>query len=199
MRLRHCSALMLIALLIAGSACADDARLQQLWPEHQSRVLDTQTRIDAIHADPGIPAGDADPKAVVEELLGEVHLALDPSTLAGEWKVRSLQGTRYGVFPYPWFKARITPRDGRLFFEKLSGSQRRSGWLLPGADAATDWIFLGGASVNEDAQVGYSKADGAPAPRDSDTVARVWGIAEGRVLMLLDVSADSYEVYQLKR
>jgi len=182
----------------AGLAAAADARLEQIWPEHQPRLQEQQRRVDALNASPEIPRSDADAKATVEELLAEPHLPLDPAALTGDWKVRSLQGARYGVFPYPWFKARITQRDGRLFFEKLTGSQRRSGWLLPPADAEGDWYFVGGASVNEDPQVPYSKAAGAAA-RDSDTVGTAWGIAEGRVLMLLDVSDESYEVYQLKR
>ncbi len=183
---------------VAATATAADARLEQIWPEHQARLSDAQRRVDAVNANPGIPAGDADAKAVVEELLAEPHRPLTAAELTGDWKVRSLQGGRYGIFPYPWFKARFEQRDGRVFFEKLTGSQRRSGFLLPPADGKGDWFFVGGASVNEDPQVPYSKAAGGSA-RDSDTVGLVWGIAEGRVLMLLDVSNDGYEVYQLKR
>jgi hypothetical protein len=191
----------LLALPLAaatGLSAAPDARLGQIWPEHQARLHDQQRRVDALNASPEIPRSDADAKATVEELLAEPHRPLDAAALTGDWKVRSLQGARYGVFPYPWFKARITRRDGRLFFEKLTGSQRRSGWLLPPEDGTGDWYFVGGASVNEDPQVPYSKAAGAD-PRDSDTVGTAWGIAEDRVLMLLDVSDESYEVYQLKR
>ncbi len=183
---------------VASAAAAADARLDQLWPEHQARLHDAQRRVEKINASPEIPAGDADPKAVVEELLAEPHRPLTAAELTGDWKVRSLQGARYGIFPYPWFKARIEERDGRVFFQKLTGSQRRSGWLLPPGDGKGDWYFIGGATVNEDPQVPYSKATGGSA-RDSDTVGLAWGIAEGRVLMLLDVSDESYEVYQLKR
>jgi hypothetical protein len=183
---------------MAATATAADARLEQIWPEHQARLSDAQRRVDAVNANPEIPAGDADAKAVVEELLAEPHRPLTAAELTGDWKVRSLQGARYGIFPYPWFKARFEQRDGRVFFEKLTGSQRRSGFLLPPADGKGDWYFVGGASVNEDPQVPYSKAAGGSA-RDSDTVGLVWGIGEGRVLMLLDVSDDGYEVYQLKR
>lgn len=193
---------LLLPLLLAatcGAAAAEDARLAQVWPEHQQRLREPQKIVDAVNADPGIPRSDAEAKAVVEELLAEAHLPLDGKALLGEWRVRSLQGTRYGVFPYPWFKARVTQRDGKLFFEKLTGSQRRSGWLLPPADAKGDWYFVGGASVNEDPQVGYSKADGASEARSSDSVGLAWGIAEDRVLMLLDTRGDDYEIYQLKR
>lgn len=197
-RLIRCLLALTFAASTAGTHAAD-ARLEQIWPEHHARLGDTQRRVEAVNADPGIPAGDADAKAVVEELLAEPHRPLSEAALAGAWKVRSLQGSRYGIFPYPWFKARVEARDGRLFFEKLTGSQRRSGWLLAPPDGQGDWYFAGGASVNEDPQVAYSKAGGGSGPRDSDSVGAVWGIADGRVLMLLDVGDDGYEIYQLKR
>ncbi|GMV28521.1 MAG: hypothetical protein AMXMBFR59_06460 [Rhodanobacteraceae bacterium] len=183
---------------IAAVAQAADARLDRLWPEHVARLRDAERRVEAIHANPEIPASDADAKAVVEELLAETHRPLDADALAGDWKIRSLQGGRYGIYAYPWFKARITRREGGLFFEKTSGSQRRSGWLLSPKDGPGAWYFVGGATVNEDPQVTYSKDDGA-APRDSDSVGTVWGISDERVLMLLDVGDDGYEIYQLKR
>lgn len=196
--LLRCLLVLPFAAVASAAAVAADARLDQIWPEHRARLHDAQRRVEKINANPEIPAGDADAKAVVEELLAEPHRPLTAAELAGDWKVRSLQGARYGVFPYPWFKARIEQRDGRVFFQKLTGSQRRSGWLLPPADGTGDWYFVGGATVNEDPEVAYSKVGGGSA-RDSDTVGQVWGIAEGRALMLLDVSDDSYEVYQLKR
>lgn len=191
----------LLALGIAAfsvAAQAADARLDRLWPDHGARLQNAQHRVEAINANPEIPASDADAKAVVEELLAEPHRPLDADTLTGDWKIRSLQGGRYGIYAYPWFKARIAQREGGLFFEKTSGSQRRSGWLLPPTDGASDWYFIGGATVNEDPQVAYSKDDGAR-PRDSDSVGTAWGISDQRVLMLLDVGEDGYEIYQLKR
>lgn len=191
-------ALPLAAAAAAATASAADARLERIWPEHHARLQDVQRRVDAINANPDIPRTDADAKAVVEELLAEPHRPLTAAELAGDWKVRSIQGGRYGIFPYPWFKARIEQRDGRVFFEKLTGSQRRSGWLLPPDAGNGDWYFTGGATVNEDPQIPYSKVGGGSA-RDSDSVGALWGISEGRVLMLLDVSDTDYEVYQLKR
>jgi hypothetical protein len=189
----------LIALALLAVSTAASAGDTSLWPEHEARLRDATKRVDAINANPEIPKSDADAKAVVEELLAEPHRRLDATALTGEWKVRSLQGGSYGIYTYPWFKARVTNRDGRLFFEKTSGSQRRSGWLVPPASGSDDWTFVGGATVNEDPQVGYSLSDGADAPRESDSVGAAWGIAEDRVLMLLDVGENGYEIYQLKR
>lgn len=183
---------------MAVTAGAADPRLDQIWPEHQARLHDALRRVEAINANPEIPATDADAKAVVEELLAEPHRTLDAASLTGNWKVRSLQGGRYGIYSYPWFKARIEQRDGRIWFEKTSGSQRRSGWLLAPPDDKGDWYFVGGATVNDDPQIPYSKAGGDSA-RDSDSVGALWGISDDRVLMLLDVGEEGYEIYQLKR
>lgn len=187
-----------LLLAAAGSAHAADARMEQFWPEHQQRLREAPERAAAMNTAAKVEASDADAKAIVEELLAEAHQTPDPAALKGEWRVRSLQGGRYGIYTYPWFKARIEERDGRLFFEKTSGSQRRSGWLLPPADGQGDWYFQGGATVNEDPQVGYSKI-GDGGPRESDSVGTVWGISEDRLLMLFDVNETGYELYQLKR
>jgi Domain of unknown function (DUF4893) len=193
---RVCTALLLGA--VGTAAQAADPRLQQVWPEHQARLGDVSALVAQVNGAKDIPASDADAKAVAEELLAEPQLPLDAAALKGDWKVRSIQGGRYGIYAYPWFKARVTEREGKLFFEKLTGSQRRSGWLLP-PQGQGSWILLGGATVNEDPQVAYSREAGAQMAQSSDTVGQVWGIAEGRVLMLLDASADGYEIYQLKR
>lgn len=188
-----------LLLCAAAPALAEDARLRQIWPEHLERVHQPLSVVDTVNANPELPPGDADAKAVVEELMAESHQPLTPAQLTGEWRVRSIQGSSYGIFPYPWFKARIVERDHKLFFEKTSGSQRRSGWLLPPPGGKGDWYFVGGATVNEDPQVGYSRAAGAEAPRDSDSVGLVWGISDNRLIMLLDAREGDYEVYQLKR
>lgn len=187
---------LLAALLAATTAHASDA---PLWPEHRARLDGWHARIDAVNADPGIPAGDREGKAVAEELASTTAEPLSEKEWLGEWRVRSIQGTRYGVFVYPWFKARVTLRDGKPFFEKTTGSQRRSGYLYAPADGKGPWTFAGGASVNEDPQVPYSRDAGAAAPAESDTVGVAWKIGDGRIVMALDVRDDDYEIYQLKR
>ena len=87
---------LLLAAAVPASA-AEDARLRQIWPEHAVRLHQPQSVVATVHANPGIPASDADAKAVVEELLGEEHQPLAPAQLVGEGRVRSLQGGRYGI------------------------------------------------------------------------------------------------------
>jgi hypothetical protein len=183
-------------LALAASVPSTDA---PLWPEHRAKIDGWRARVDAVNADPGIPPGDGEGKAVAEELASTPAETLTAKEWLGEWRVRSIQGTRYGVFTYPWFKARVTERNGKLFFEKTTGSQRRSGWLYAPIDGGKEWVFAGGASVNEDPQVPYSRDAGAAAPAETDSVGVAWKIGDGRLVMALDVRGDDYEIYQLKR
>jgi hypothetical protein len=185
-----------LALTFAASVPSTDA---PLWPEHVAKIDGWRTRVDAVNADPGIPAGDREGKAVAEELVSAPAEPLAAKQWIGQWQVRSIQGTRYGVFVYPWFKARVTERDGKLFFEKTTGSQRRSGFLYAPKGDGKEWVFAGGASVNEDPQVPYSRDAGGPAAAETDSVGVAWKIDEGRIVMALDVRGDDYEIYQLKR
>ena len=169
-----------------------------LWPEHRATIDGWRARVDAVNADPGIPAGDGEGKAVAEELAAAPALPLAAKEWLGQWRVRSIQGTRYGVFTYPWFKAQVVERDGKLFFEKTTGSQRRSGFLYAPKEG-NEWVFAGGASVNEDPQVPYSRDAGATGPAEVDSVGVAWKIGDGRIVMVLDVRGDDYEIYQLKR
>lgn len=193
-----------LAALVFFAANAQ-AQSPDLWPEHHERIEGWRARVEKINADPGIPAGDGEGKAVAEELVAASAEPLAQKEWLGEWRVRSIQGTRYGIFVYPWFKARVTLRDGKLFFEKTTGSQRRSGWLFMPVQG-NEWTFAGGASVNEDPQAPYSRDpdaqshdSGPTGPAQSDSVGVAWKIGDGRIVMALDVREDDYEIYQLKR
>jgi hypothetical protein len=172
---------------------------QRTWSDHRARVDDYVALIAKVNADAGVPESDAETKAVVEELVDASHEPLSRTDLVGTFQLRSIQGTRYGIFAYPYFKARIVERDGGLFFEKVSGSQRRSGWLLPRDENGHDYVFVGASTVNADPQQRYSRDTGAPAPAESDSVGVLYRINDGRLVMVLDAGANSYEIYQLKR
>lgn len=142
--------------------------------------------------------------AVVDEVLRAELLPIPPAgELTGAWRVRSIQGGLTGVFIYPFFKAKIeaTGQGRELRFAKLTGSQRRSGRLLPAADERA-LVFLGGSTVNENPQVGYSRLDDTvDAPRrDSDTGGVFIRLSRDRYAMVLDAaSPESFEIYDLRR
>ncbi len=126
------------------------------------------------------------------------------AALEGEWQVRSIQFSRGFLVAYPWFRAAIHPGDrpGELRFEKTTGSQRRSGVLLPAPGEKDLLIFLGGTTVNEEPQIGYSGlADNAIRSRiPSDTGGVLFHIGANRLVMVFDITdAAIWEVYELKR
>lgn len=84
------------------------------------------------------------------ELVGVMEaetVAADPEKLKGDWNCRTIKagGPFAGFVVYGWFRCEIREREGRLFFEKLSGSQRMSGYLYPRDEKS--WVLL--ATPNE--------------------------------------------------
>lgn len=93
----------------------------------------------------------ADPKdlAHVKALLGADTLTLPADMLVRDYRCRTIKvgGPIGSAIVYGWFKCDIvrTP-DGRLFFEKTTGSQRMTGYLYPMSE--TKWVLL--AAPNKD-------------------------------------------------
>lgn len=135
--------------------------------------------------------------AKVRALMQRPCQRIEADELEGLWRVRSLQGSPGHHYAYPFFKARIVNRDGALFFEKISGSQRRSGFFYK--HKPDEWVFLGGATVNEEPQVTYSGISrGEMWP--SDSFGTLYQLGKGHLLMILDVSWNGdYELYELRR
>lgn len=123
--------------------------------------------------------------------------------IGGQWRVRSIQVHSDFAYAYPYFNARIH-RDGCGWaFAKTTGSQRRSGVLRPIKGDQRALAFLGGAYVNDDPVLAYSRiADrSARSGNESDTVGRLVRIGPRELLLILDVDPrrSGFELYQLKR
>ncbi len=103
----------------------------------------------------------------VRKLLESQPKTIDADAILGDWKVRSIQGSDSAIYAYPFFKARITQKDGRIFFEKTTGSQRRSGYLY--RYLSDTWVFLGGKTVNDDPQVDFAPNRNTGELSESDT------------------------------
>lgn len=80
-------------------------------------------------------------------VMEEETIAADPAVLAGQWSCRTIKagGPFAGFVVYGWFRCDVVEKEGRLFFEKLSGSQRQSGYLYPRDQKS--WVLL--ATPNE--------------------------------------------------
>ena len=80
-------------------------------------------------------------------VMEEETVPADPEKLKGQWNCRTIKagGPFTGFVVYGWFRCEIVEKNGRLFFEKLTGSQRQSGFLYERDEKS--WVLL--AAPNE--------------------------------------------------
>ncbi len=64
-------------------------------------------------------------------LLRRARTPLPLGDVAGAWQLRSVQASGDSVYDYPFFRATIARSGCGFDFRKMTGSQRRSGRLLP--------------------------------------------------------------------
>jgi len=105
--------------------------------------------------------------------------------LLGKWRCRSIQADNRIVIVYPFFHCRFIRKNGKLFFQKTTGSQRRSGYLYPSAD--DHMVFLGSLTMNDDVNSGEY----------TDTVGVLVRKASDRFLLILDATQEGYEIYEI--
>lgn len=163
------------------------------WNEH---INSTSSKIAALE-DASLKSG----LEIVAELIQQPYAVVDAAALIGDWRCRSLQGSDYGLFVYNDFKCRIEAgADGTLKFAKLTGSQRRSGVLYPHGEPG-QYVFLGGATVNEDPLKAYSRIidSSTHVIEESDTYGLLFARSKNELVLVLDPSYQGYELYQLRR
>ena len=146
----------------------------------------------------GTGSGDA---SAIESALGPASHAPSAAELTGSWRCRTIK--LGGITPYvvySWFRCRISSRDGGLFFEKLTGSQRTEGFLYPGEGGL---VYLGASSVTGEPPHAYSGSGasaGAPAtPDDQIGILTVIAAGHARLEMPYPLQESTYDVIELKR
>jgi len=127
-------------------------------------------------------------KGEVEKLLNAKTYSVSPEDMIGFKRVRSIQiDARYGIFSYPYFNCRFMESDGKVFFEKSTGSQRKSGYLYQNTPESL--IFLGGWSVNNDPQTKYGG--------ENSLAGTVYKIGPRKAIMIFPTENDRVEIYEL--
>ena len=167
----------------------DAQRLSQI-AESRSKGLEEATR--------GASAFDLD---AIHSVLDARIATATPSKLSGLWHCRTIK--LGGLVPdviYSWFNCRISEHGKALFFEKLSGSQRTSGFLYPEGQG---YVYLGASYVTGEKPHAYSgsgAAAGAPATPD-DQIGFLSLLADGRARLELPfpVQESTFDVIELKR
>ncbi len=128
-------------------------------------------------------------KSMVEKLLNAKTYPITPDDMIGFRRVRSIQiDARDGIFSYPYFNCRFRKADGKIFFEKTSGSQRKSGVVYQNDPESL--VFLGGWSVNDDPQTEYGGIN--------SVAGTVYKIGPRKALMIFPTDVNRVEIYELK-
>jgi hypothetical protein len=191
-----------------------DWRAQVLPADRAAVEADAQAALARIPSAAGMPEylgedlQEASLRGIVlaHALLQRARTPLPLGDVTGAWQVRSVQASGDTVWDYPFFAARIDRSDCGFDFRKTSGSQRRSGQLLPVSPEARALAFLGTATVNDNRTGAYGAHNpptGTPAGSEGaapvNSAGRLLRIGDGELLMLLDLDADGFELYHLKR
>ena len=161
-------------------------------PQHVESVESAETRAVAYNsarlaASPS-EAGNTDDKkhlSTAIECLKPQNRPFKEQDLLGKWRCRSIQASNLIVIAYPFFECRFIRKNGKLFFEKTTGSQRRSGYLYP--SAADQMVFLGSLTMNDDPNTGEY----------TDTAGVLVRKASNRFLLILDSTQEGYEIYEI--
>ena len=122
--------------------------------------------------------------------------------LVGNWRCRTAKSG--GILPavgYGWFQCRISDRDGHLFFEKMSGTQRLAGYLYPHESGG--FVLLGAWSVKGEPMHAYSgngaSAGAQTSPDDAIALVSAAGPRRVRLEFPFPGQESVYDVMELQR
>lgn len=190
--------LLFVAALMMLSSAAQAGWQEDATPFDQNRLA----KLDEARAK-GLAEAQAGPDmATIHAVLDPAPEAISEDALAGHWRCRTIK--LGGLTPdvvYSWFNCRITHKDGGLFFEKFTGSQRIAGMLYPREDGG--YVLLGATSVGNEPPHRYSgnhESAGAEAtPDDAVGVLTSIGGNRARIEFPYPVQESTFDVIELKR
>jgi hypothetical protein len=191
------AALTLLVLAIpANAGWRDDASAVDV--QRLGQLAEAKTKA-LTEAESGKPSEVAAIKSILQE--GPVSAG----RLTGTWKCRTMKlGGLTPTIVYNWFTCRISEKGERLFFEKLGGSQRTSGYLYPDGGGyvylGASYVHYNGANEKPPAYSGTGAAAGAAATPD-DQIGLLSLTYDGRARLELPypVQESTFDVIELKR
>lgn len=127
-------------------------------------------------------------KPEVQGLLQNKLYNINANELLQYRRVRSIQVKSYGIFSYDYFNCKFSMRNGTIFFQKTTGSQRKSGYIYKKDNQSA--VFLGGWSVNDEPQTKYGS--------ENSVIGTLYKIAPNKIIMLFG-EEKSFEVYEFAR
>jgi len=145
----------------------------------------------------------------IERHSSAVRAALEGETgplarrdVIGGWRCRTVKSG--GILPaigYGWFRCRVSEREGHLFFQKLSGTQRLAGYLYPHRSGG--YVLLGAWSVKGEPMHTYSgngvSAGAVTGPDDAIALVSASGRGRVRIEFPFPGQESVYDVMELRR
>ena len=122
----------------------------------------------------------------VNILVNADKLPISTSDLFEFTKVKSIQGGPSGIFIYDYFSCRFNEKGSKIFFQKTSGSQRKSGYMYRKDEYS--FVFLGGYSENDDPQTTYDSRAGE--------AGILYKISNNKIIMLF-FGNGNYEIFEI--
>jgi hypothetical protein len=188
----------LAALLLATTAF--DVKAQEISAGDRDRL----ERLEEAKARALDEASDApvELRAAVDSVLAPEPSPISEPDLLGNWRCRIIKmGGLAPAVIYDWFTCRISDSRDGLFFEKLRGSQRISGYLDRFEDG---YVLLGALSVGDERQNRYSGGrEGGAGSRIStnDQVGVLSGIGPDRARIEFPYPhlESTFDVIELRR
>lgn len=140
-------------------------------------------------------------RAALHRVMDAETVPVNDAELLGWWACRTIKvgGAGAGLTVYSWFDCKVTVRDGFLFFEKRSGSQRLSGRLY---QENGDRILLSAPTYNDEPQRSYSSGDAEVTdPQKRNKVGVLSQLSDGRfrVVFPFPVLESTYDILELRR
>jgi hypothetical protein len=127
----------------------------------------------------------------------------DAAKLKGQWNCRTIKagGPFAGFVVYGWFRCDVVEKDGRLFFEKLTGSQRMSGFFYE-RDEKT-WVLLAAPNEGHSGPIrAYSGPEGGitdPQLMDEPAIAALLEDGRVRIVFPWPELESTFNVLEMKR
>lgn len=127
----------------------------------------------------------------------------DAEKLKGQWNCRTIKagGPFAGFVVYGWFRCQVVERDGRLFFEKLTGSQRMSGFFYERDEKS--WVLLAAPNEGHSGPIrAYSGPEGGitdPQLMDEPAIAALLEDGRARIVFPWPELESTFNVLEMKR
>jgi len=149
--------------------------------------------------DAGAPPAD---RTIIDGVLGPLSSPISAQELTGTWRCRLMK--LGGISPsivYGWQTCRFRQTADGLYFEKLTGTQRFSGFADP--DGAGGFVLLAAMTVRDEPQRHYSGATpgagAAATPNDAVGVITGIGPSHARIEFPWPVIESTFDVIELVR